>query len=208
MNSYHNLDPSLFRHDASSTPQNDMLREYQRQASQEMTQSYEFHRPPGAESMGSLSPPTQPGPTRLPLQESLPLGHAELGEHANNRILSPFSMDVQADGSNNVIYSSSPSRSISLSPSHSYPSRVPMQGMSQLLRCLTATESEPKDSGTHLSPSCRLILQVVHLGGNLTLTSELCRNHLRSPRQSWGTEMGLLTTLAPFKWPLHLRSSR
>ena len=141
MNSYHNLDSSLFRHDASTTPQSGMLQEYQRQASQEITQSYnEFHRPPGADSTGTLSPPTQPGPARLSLQESLPLGHTELGEHANSRILSPFSMNVQADESNNVIYSTSPSRSVSLSPSHAYPSRAPMHGMSQLPRHVTATE--------------------------------------------------------------------
>lgn len=206
MNSFHNLDPSLFRHDAPNTPQSNVLQEYHRQAPQ--TQNYnELHSPPGAESMGPLPPSTQPCPARLSLQDSLSSGHTEIGgEHASSRMLSPFSANVQTDEHNNVMYSSSPSRSVSVSPS-SYPSRAPVHGESQLLTCVTATETEPKDSGIHLYPSCRLILQVDHLGVTRTLTSEPCPNH-RTLRQSQRMEVGLPTTPEHFKWPLRLRSCR
>jgi hypothetical protein len=106
MNSYNNLDPSLFhRHDAHT---NDLSQEYPRQVPQEMIQNYStFHQPPRA--------------------ESLPRRHIEIREQAS-RIL-----NAQTDESNKSLYPSSPSRSASLSPSHSYPSRVPVSGKSQPL---------------------------------------------------------------------------
>jgi hypothetical protein len=178
MNPYNNLDPSLFHsHDASSnTPQNDRTQEYHHQGPQEMTQNYsKVHRPPGAESVGPHPPlPTQPYSTSL----SLTLGHTKMGEDASLMPTS-FPMNVQPDESNNhPFYSSSPSRSASLSPSHSYPLRASASGESRSLRRVTVAETEPKDLGIHPFPNCR------HLGVTPTVISELRLNHPRSQCQS------------------------
>lgn len=108
MNSYNNLDPSLFhRHDAHTMPHHDLSHEYPCQVHQEMTQNYStFHQPPGA--------------------ESLPRRHTEIGEQASRM------MNAQTDESNKSFYSSSPSRSASLSPSQSYPLQVPVSEVRHL----------------------------------------------------------------------------
>jgi hypothetical protein len=175
MNSFNTLDSSLFhRHDphASSTPQNDISQDYH-------LQNYnDFHTPPGAEPMGPPPPPppTQPSPATHSLQDSLPRGHAEIEDAA--QMLTPFPMN---DGSNNI-YSPSPSRSASLSPSHLYPSRAHVHSKSHSLRtCSQQLKREPKDSGMHPFHICSLFLQVVHFG--LTLTSEPRLNRNRCPRQ-------------------------
>src|ERR1017187_4559689 len=80
MNSYNNLDPSLFhRHDAHTMPQHDLSQEYRRQVHQELTQNYStFHQPPGA--------------------ESLPRRNKEIGEQASRML------NAQTDESNKSFY--------------------------------------------------------------------------------------------------------
>jgi hypothetical protein len=158
MNSYNNLDPSLFhRHDAHTVSQHDLSQEYPRQVHQEMTQNYStFHQPPGA--------------------ESLPRRHTEIGEQASRML------NAQTDESNKSFYPSSPSRSASLSPSHSYPLQAPVSGKSQPLRHVAATQTEPKNSGIYLFPNHRPILRIVQAGTLLTLISDRILNHPRRLR--------------------------
>jgi hypothetical protein len=158
MNSYNNLDPSLFhRHDAHTMPQHDLSQEYPRQVHQEMAQNYStFHQPPGA--------------------ESLPRRHTEIGEQASRML------NAQTDESNKFFYPSSPSRSASLSPSHSYPLQVPVSGKSQPLRHVAATQTEPKNSGIYPFLNRRPILRIVQVGTLLTPTSDRILNHPRRLR--------------------------
>ena len=157
MNSYNNLDPSIFhRHDAHTMRQHDLTQEYPHQAHQEMTQNYStFHQPPGA--------------------ESLPRRHTEIGEQAS-RIL-----NARTDESNKSFFPSSPPRSASLSPSHSYPLQVPVpvSGKSQPLWHVSATQTEPKTSGVCPFPNHRPIFRIVQIGILLTLTSDRILNHPR-----------------------------
>lgn len=158
MNSYNDLDPSLFhRHNAHTMAQHDFSQEYPRQVYQEMTQNYStFHQPPGA--------------------ESLPRRHIEIGEQASRML------NAQTDESNKSFYASSPSRSASLSPSHSYPLQAPVSGKSQPPRHVAATQTEPKDSGIYQIPNHHPILRIVRVGTLLTLTSDRILNHPRHLR--------------------------
>jgi hypothetical protein len=158
MNSYNNLDPSLFhRHDPHTMPQHVLSQEYRRQVHQEMTHNYStFHQPPCA--------------------ESLPRRHTEIGEQASRML------NAQTDEPNKSFYPSNPSRSASLSPSHSYPLQAPVSGKSQLLRNVAATQTEPKNSGIYPFPNHPPILRIVQVGTLLTLTSDRILNHPRRLR--------------------------
>lgn len=177
MNSYNSLDPSLFhRHDAHTIPQHDLSQEYR---PQEITQNYStFPQPPGA--------------------ESLPRQHIEIGEQAS-RIL-----NAQTDESNEPFYPSSPSRSASLSPSHSYPLQAPVSGKSQPLRHFAATQAEPKNSGIYPFPNHHPILRIIQAGTLPTLTSDRIRNHPRRPQRFLETDVVPQRPL-PLPTPVHLK---
>jgi hypothetical protein len=159
MDSYNNLDPLLFhRHDAHTMPRHDLSQEYSPQVHQEMIQNYStFHQPPGVESLSRQ--------------------HTEVGEQARRML------DAQTDESNKPFYSSNPSRSASLSPSHSHPLQVPVSGKSQPLWHVAATQTEPKNSGIYPFPNHRPILRIVQVGTLLTLTSDRILNHPRRLRR-------------------------
>jgi hypothetical protein len=180
MNSYNNLDPSLFhRHVAHPIPQ---YEEYPRQVHQEMIQNYStFQQPPAA--------------------ESVPRRHTEVAEQASRML------NALTDESNKSFYPTSPPRSASLSPSHLYPLRVPVSGKSLPLRHVATTQTEPKNSGNYLFPNPRPMLRIAQVRTPLTLTPDQVLNHPRRLRRFEGMEVTLQRvppTPARLKLPLRL----
>ena len=132
MDPYDNLNPSLVPQYDLPTPQNDIHQEFR---TPQTTQDYHIvQRPPGAETRGLFQPTTQ---TRHSFQDTLPHGHAEIGEHAN-RMLTPFPIASQHDESNNPLYITSPSPSAPLSSSGPYIVRASALGKSLFFfRCVS-----------------------------------------------------------------------
>ncbi|KAI9510142.1 hypothetical protein F5148DRAFT_1282233 [Russula earlei] len=120
MDPHNNLDLSPFhQYDPDAPmPQHDIHQEYQ---IPQATGSYNtFQQPPGAETETPL-PPTQPYQPKHSLQDSMSRlgGYPGIGGHPTQTLM-PFPIGNQSDESTNTFYGPTPSRSISLSPSHVY----------------------------------------------------------------------------------------